>query len=163
MTSVKNRPLPGDIILYPITAASEWSSKIVGLAEMVCGQWRDGRQYSHAAILAQSPGMQYEESWPTSGLHRMDPKRPYEIWRVEGVEEDERQRILRWCAVHDGEWYDLGCLFTFGLLQSRHRAVCSQYVARAYMAGAGIRFGKEGHRIVSPDALADYKLAWRVI
>lgn len=152
------QPQPGDIILYTVTPKSGWTSKLVAVGELFWGAGRGAKAYSHAAVLSYTKGRQFEAKWPLTGFYPVDSSRPYEVWRITGVTDEQRKAVLRWCQAHTGQLYDMVGLLTFGLIRSRHRAVCSQFVGRAY-AAAGIRIAPEGKRLLSPNAIADFKRA----
>lgn len=151
---------PGDIVLYPVTPRSELLSKLVAIGEMLLGAGKSNDSYSHAAVW-ESDGWEYEAKWPRTGYYRIDHRRPIEVWRIEGMTQDQRKKIIHWCATHCGEWYNLIGLLTFGLIGFHRTAVCSQFVGRAY-AAAGVHIGLEGKRLLSPNAIADFKRAHMV-
>lgn len=148
-----SEPRAGDIVLYTVSGRSEFSSRVVAAGELLAGMGRGAVQFSHAAVLDHG-GFQYEAKWPKTGRYPVDIARPYEIWRIEGMTQIQRHEVLMWCARHVGEWYDIVELLTFGLIQHRNRSVCSQFVDRAFRR-AGVRLGREGQALLSPDAIAD--------
>jgi hypothetical protein len=147
-------PKPGDLILYTVSGRSGWTSKLVAIGQLLVGVGRGTEQYSHVAILSNRPGRQWEWKFPRSGEFRVDRTRAYEVWRIGEPNEYQRQRILDYCAVCRGEWYNLIGLFTDGLLGLPHTAVCSQGAGRAYEF-SGIRIGTEGKTFPAPDAIPD--------
>jgi hypothetical protein len=148
------QPRPADVILYPVSPRSGWTSRFVAAAELMVGAGRGLVGYSHAAILEEG-GYQYEAKWPKTGCYHIDRSRPYEVWRIGSPTEDQRHRILAWCRTHEGEWYNMIGLLSGGFLGLPRTAVCSQFAGLAY-AAAGIRIGKEGQRLLSPNAIADH-------
>lgn len=151
-------PKPGDVVLYPVTGRSGWTSRAVAIGELLVGAGRKPTLYSHAAILAWEPGWQYEAKWPRTGRFRIDRARPYEIWNVGNPSDGQRRDILNWAAEHCGQWYNMLGLLTGGLLGLPGHVVCSQFVGLAYAAARpGIRMSKEGLRLLSPDAIPDHR------
>ena len=147
------KPEPGDVILYPVSGRSALSSKIVAIGEMLFGV--GGKtQYSHAAVYAMK-GHEWEARWPSVGVHPIDTGRDYEIRRFPGYTQAQRGQVLKWFYVHEGDLYDLVALVTFGLVELPHAEVCSEAVDRA-LRSAGIKPNREGKRLLSPDALADF-------
>jgi hypothetical protein len=148
-------PRPADIILYPVTPRSGWTSRLVAAGEMILGSGKGAELYSHAALVSYSPGLQWEAKVPWVGLYRIDKTRTYEVWRLPGMTDEMREIILDEAKSHKGDWYNLIGLLTAGLLGPRNQEVCSQLVGICY-AKAGIKIGKEGLLLLSPDAIADY-------
>lgn len=149
------KPLPGDIILYPVTPRSALVSRLVAIGQLLVGAGKGAAQYSHAAVY-EKEGWQYEAKWPMSGRFRIDSKRTYEIWRVAGITNEQRVQIMAACRARSGQWYNLIGLLTGGLLGLPHHEVCSQFVGSVYDdAEPAIIFNKGGQRILSPDAMVD--------
>lgn len=148
-------PTPGDLILYPVSGRSAMTSRLVAAGELLLGAGRGLEQYSHVAVASESVGRQWEWKWPRAGEFRIDKSRPYEVWRLGNPSEKQRQKILYYCELARGEWYNMLGLLTFGLVGLPRTAVCSQGAARAY-AFAGIKINAEGKPLVSPNAVADY-------
>ena len=148
-------PLAGDVILYPVSPHSALSSRLVAVGEWLAGAGKGFEPYSHATILSSVPGFEYGYQWPRSGHFPIDATRDYEVWRIGDPSSSQRERILRWCQEHQGEWYNMLGLLTGGLLGLKHTAVCSQGVGRAY-ASAHIHISAEGQRLLSPNAIRDY-------
>ncbi len=143
--------LPGDLILYPVTPRSAFASKLVVIGEILFGSGRSLEEYSHVAI-ATGHGGTVEAMWPRICYHWIETERPYEVWRLKGIRDFERKRILEWAGRHVGEWYDLPSLLTFGLVDSRYAEVCSTFAGHAYEY-AGYQFHKS-RRILSPNDIA---------
>lgn len=152
---METNPRPGDIILYPVTPRSALSSRIVAAGEMLLGMGKSEELYSHAALVSYSPGLQYEAKWPIVGQYEIDKTRIYEVWRLPDVTDDQRVIILREAKAKCGDLYNMIGLLSAGRLWLPHTEVCSQLVGSCY-AKAGIEIGKEGARLLSPDAIADY-------
>ena len=147
--------LPGDIVLFPVSGKDPWESRIVGIGQLIFGAGRTNEQFSHSAVLARTPGMVWEASWPRVGCHSIDQGRYYEVRRPRVYTEEQRRKVLAWFSVHNRDRYDLLCLLTFGLIQHKGMEVCSQAVDRALLY-AGDHPDLEGKHILSPDALADF-------
>lgn len=153
-------PRPGDVILYPITPRSGWTSRFVGAAELAVGVGQGAVQYSHAAIMSEKTGWQYEAKWPRVGHYPIDARRIAEVWNLGHPTHDQRVQILAYCREHEGDWYNMLGLLTGGLLGLPRTEVCSQLVGDAYAtARPPIRIGKEGQRLLSPNALRDLSTA----
>lgn len=148
-------PKGGDIILYPVTPKSAWSSKLVVIGEILFGAGKGLEHYSHVGIVSDTPGYQFEAVWPRVCRSKIDKSRPYEIWRIEGLDDMKRREILAFCRARCGEWYNMIGLLTFGLIGFKHTEVCSQFAGFAY-ASVGIKISAEGKRLLSPNAIADY-------
>lgn len=149
-------PLPGDVILYPVTGQSGWTSRFVAAGELIIGVGHTFEQYSHVAILDEDPHYEFEAKFPKTGRFRVDTSRIYEIWNIGNPSSAQRARVLAWCRDHEDEWYNMLGLLTGGLLGLPRTAVCSQFVGKAY-AAANIKFSAEGKHILSPNAIRDYK------
>ncbi len=153
-------PQPGDVILYPVTPRSGWTSKFVAFAEMGVGAGRGVVMYSHAAIMAEKTGKQYEAKWPKTGLYNIDTRRTYDVFNLGRPTKDQREDILAFCRARCGEWYNMIGLLTGGLLGLPHTEVCSQFDGLAYAsARPPIKISREGQRLLSPNAIADHPQA----
>ncbi len=108
--------------------------------------------YSHAAILALSPGWEYEAKFPFTGRFKIDTSRPYEIWRIGDPSLNERAQIIKWCKEHEGDLYNLVGVATLGLVNLPNTYYCSQFACLAY-ASAGLH---PGDKIMSPDSIPQY-------
>jgi hypothetical protein len=150
-------PKPGDVNLYPVTPGSGWTSEAVAIGEWAAGAGRPNAVefYSHATIRSTVNGYQFEAKWPKTGHFQEDSKRVIEVWRIGEPTVEQRVAIIDWARKHEGEWYNMLGLLTGGLLGLSHTAVCSQFVGEAY-AAAGIHIGKEGLKLLSPNAIADF-------
>lgn len=144
-------PKPGDIVLYPVDGRSSLASKLVAIGELLWGKGRGPEQYSHVAIL-EDRDHTLEARWPKTGRYRLNKNRLYEIWRVDGISDAERQLVLHWAYLHSNEWYNLGALF-FGLFQSKHSEVCSTFVAHA-LEHAGVVHRKFS-KFTTPNQIRD--------
>lgn len=148
-------PQPGDLIAYPVTPHSAWTSKAVAVAQMLRGIGKGDVMYSHVAGKAADAGMQYESKWPKAGLYPIDHARLYEVWRIGDPSPAQTARATAWWEEHRGDRYNLLGLLTGGLLGLPHEEVCSQYYADGWHA-AGFHFKAEGQRIVAPNVLVDH-------
>lgn len=150
-------PEPGDIILYPVTPRSGWTSAAVALGEwgVHSGRRTDEVFYSHATIKHTKVDHEYASQWPRSGQFRCDMLRVWEVWRLTSLTPVQRLAVLDWCRANMGEWYNMIGLLTGGLLGLPRTAVCSQFVGRAY-AAAGVHIHAGGLKLLSPNAIADY-------
>lgn len=146
---------PGDIVLYPVSGCDSWESRIVGIGQLMFGSGKGHEQFSHAAVLSEKPGWEWEAKWPRVGHYAIDQARNYEVRRPKRYTDEQRQKVLSWFGVHAGDRYDLVCLLTFGLVQLPGAAVCSQAVDLA-LRFAGAHPDLEGKHILFPDALADF-------
>lgn len=148
--AIEDMGQPGDIILYPTGGGGAWSSRLVAAGEILVGMGRGLEVYSHAAIL-DSPGYQYEATFPRTGRFKIDTKRVYEVWRIGKLTDGQRERILLWCKAHVGRWYNLLGVLTGGIIELPGTYYCSQFAGRAYQA-AGLGIGDE---IMSPSSIPD--------
>lgn len=147
-------PRQGDIILYPVTPKSGWTSRLVAAGEMALGIGNSLEAYSHAAILTED-GQEWEAKWPRIGKFPIDRTRIFEVWNVGNPTDDQRRAILLEAATHKGDWYNMTGLLSDGRLWIPHTEVCSQLVGICYKAG-GIHLKKEGQRILAPNVIVDY-------
>jgi hypothetical protein len=135
--------LSGDIILYPIVPSSRRLDRAIGMAQRLMGYV--GKQYCHCAIY-DDDGYDYEARWPRVGYYRVDMKSPFEIYRIVGITELQRQLMIFYAATHAGEPYDVWALLTAGIVQKKQEEVCSQLVAEslryAKLIASGTRFEK---------------------
>lgn len=144
--------LPGDIILYPAGPKSALSSRLVVAGEIIAGMGGGMKMYSHAAVLAESPGYQYEATFPLTGKFKIDTSRPYEIWRIGDPTDAQRATILNWCIKHIGDLYNLIGVMTFGLIALPNTYYCSEFACMAY-SWAGLH---PGDKIMSPDSIPQF-------
>ncbi len=153
---------PGDVILYPANGKSALSSRLVAAGEILAGFGGGLEQYSHAAILAATPGFQFEATFPRTCFSPVDISRPYEIWNVGDPSPAQRNRILRWCKENVGRWYNLIGVLTADFIRLPGTYYCSQFAGTAY-AAAGLAVGDA---IMTPDSIPDTpgsELVWRYI
>lgn len=150
MTSA--RVLPGDVILYPATGRSALSSRLVIAGEIIAGMGAGIEEYSHAAIVASTPGCQFEATFPFTCRSAIDVSRPYEIWRLGEPTQEQRRKILSWCGTHLGDLYNLTGVLSFGYINLPNTYYCSQFACLAY-AAADLH---PGDRIMSPDSIPLY-------
>ena len=143
-----NEPRAGDIILYPVTPQSSIASRLVAIGELLLGQGNNQKEYSHVALL-EKDGYQLEAIFPKIRRSKINPQRPYEIWRIDELTDAQRAIVLNWAYDKLGEWYNLLYVLSFGLIKIRHEEVCCTYVGDAY-AWAGIRFN-----YTEPDSIAN--------
>ena len=94
-------------------------------------------------------GFQVEAVFPCARISKIDPKRPYEVWRVDGVTPRQRNGLLIWAYNHLGEWYGLLYVLSFTLIKPKGEEVCCTFVRDAYRS-QGIYF--HGSR---PDEIAE--------
>lgn len=142
---------PGDIILYPCDR--ELSSRIVGAGELLLGVGEADRiQYSHAAIMAMTPGYQYEAKFPLTGRFKIDTSRVYEVWRIGDPTPEQRLGIIRWCREREHRLYDLLGVLTRGRLSIPGTYYCSRFACLAY-ASQGLH---PGDLIMSPNSIPMY-------
>lgn len=145
-------PVAGDFILYPAGPKSAWSSRLVVAGEIMAGLGGGLEMYSHAAILSNTPGYQFEATFPFTVRSKIDTSRPYEIWRVGSPTMLQRSLILKWCKDHVGKLYNIIGVLTFGLIELPDTYYCSQFGCLAY-AAAGLH---PGDAIMSPDSIPQY-------
>ena len=150
--------LPGDVILYPAGPKSALSSRLVVAGEIVAGLGNGMRQYSHAAIVAYTPGWQFEAVFPFTCRSKIDTSRPYEIWRLGELTHEERIQVLRWCQEHVGHPYNLIGVLTAGYVNLPGTYYCSQFACLAYES-----VGRHpGDKIKSPDSIPEYPKAMMI-
>lgn len=142
---------PGDVVLYPADGRSAWSSRLVVAGEILAGLGRGLEQYSHAAVLSDKPGHQFEATFPKTGEFPVDAARVLEVWRVGEPTQAQRHRILDWCRARKGKWYNLTGVLTLNLVRLPGSYYCSQFACLA-LAEAGII---AGDAIMSPDSIPD--------
>jgi hypothetical protein len=145
-------PLPGDAILYPAGPRSELTARIVAAGEELAGMGKGFEGYSHAAIMAQEQGWQWEAKFPLTGRYLIDTSRVYEVWRLGNPTPDQRLKALKWCRQNKNRLYDLLGVLTFGRLRMPGTFYCSEFACMAY-AAAGLH---PGDKIMSPNSLPEY-------
>lgn len=149
---------PGDVILYPAGPKSALSSRLVVCGEIMAGLGSGLVSYSHAAVVARTPGYQYEATFPFTGRFKIDTSRPYEVWRLGDLTDLERGVVTKWCADHVGHPYNLTGVLTFDLIRLPGTYYCSQFACLAYAAA-----GKHpGDLIMSPDSIPQYPGAVKI-
>ena len=144
--------IPGDIILYPAGPGSSWSSRLVVAGEIMAGLGEGMVAYSHATIISEVPGYQYEATFPLTGLYPIDTSRQYEVWQLQGLTDEERKQILAWCRGHLGHLYNLIGVITFGRIELPGTYYCSQFDCLAYECAGR----HPGDLIMSPDSIPQY-------
>jgi hypothetical protein len=156
-------PQPGDVIAYPVTGRSGWTSRFVAIVQLLGGFGRRSEQWSHLTLVSDKPGWEYGAQWPKVGHFPIDTSRPYEVWRIAELTDRQRADIIAYAKERVGDWYNMTGLLTGGLLGLPHTEVCSQEVGDAYAAARPpIIFNKEGGLLLSPDAVLDYPGAAKI-
>lgn len=149
------RPQTGDLIAYPVTPHSAWTSKVVGIAQMLRGLGKGDVMYSHVAAYGTRAGSQYEAKWPRANVYEIDHTRLYEVWRIGSPTPAQTAQAVAWWELHRGDRYNMLGLLTAGIFGLPHEEVCSQFYADGWHAG-GVHFKSEGARIVAPNVLIDH-------
>lgn len=147
-------PRPGDLILYPFVDGGAFSSEAVAVGETLAGLGKGLERYSHAAIVADKEGYQYEAVFPKSGINPIDNTRVVEFWDIGQPNEAQRRCRLGWCRAHVGDFYDLPGVLTAGLVKIPGLYYCSRYACLA-IESDGVT--KVGDSIMSPNSLPDYR------
>lgn len=148
---------PADWILYVVNGRSEFISRSVAAAQLLLGIGHGNEVYSHAALVSERQGWQYESKFPFPGHFPIDITRAYEIWRIGDPSDCQRAKALNWCHRHQGIRYpyNMSGLLTDGLVSLRRSYVCSQYAAAAWRS-AGVKVSAEGQRVLAPDVIPDF-------
>lgn len=155
--------LPADVIAYPVNGQSALSSRAVAIVQLVVGVGRGSENWSHLTLASDRPGWEYGAQWPRVGHFPIDASRPYEVWRLAELTDDQRRAILDYARSRVGDWYNMIGLLTGGILGLPHTEVCSEMVGDSYAAARpAILLAKEGQRLLSPDAALDYPSARRI-
>lgn len=153
---------PGDLILFRITADSNWFEKLIGRAQQVMGQAPSRSSYNHVALV-DAPGFTIIEAyWPRVRRRVFDPSvhSDVEIYRVKDITPEQVDRVLFYASQHIGEWYNVTAMLTLGFLQLGHTVVCSQFVWEAFTA---IDISLCEYRsLITPDEIANSTLLTRV-
>lgn len=147
-------PQPGDLVLYDVNPHSGWTSKLVAMGELWAGIGRGRVMFSHVAIY-DGDGFQFEAKYPTVGRFRIDVRRRPIIKAIPRITKEQRILMLATARAHIGDRYNLAGLFSLGFFGPNHQEVCSQLVDTCAIA-AGIRIPREGQRLLTPNAIADY-------
>lgn len=148
------KPELADIILYSVSPRSDWSSKIIAIAQLILGRDKGLVEYSHVALYDRD-GYQIESVFPRTIRSKVDTSRAYEIWGVHGATEDDRKKVMDWAYARIGELYDINyivvAILTLGIVRLRIKGteVCCTNVRDAW-ASAGHHM--KGDR---PDQIAD--------
>ena len=154
-------PLFGDLIFFPTTPKSAWSSRFVAGVQFILGMGNCLEEYSHVTILTED-GENYSAEWPRVVKAPIDKSRIFEVWRFGDPSDTQRRRIIQEAKAHVGDWYAWTSLLTDGRLVIPHTEVCSQFAGMCY-AAAGIPFSSEGQRILAPNVMLDRPDAFMVL
>jgi hypothetical protein len=143
--------LPGDIVLYAATPASNWRDRLIGAASLLF-RWGVGKeQYGHAAIATGSQTI-VQAVWPRVEMASIDWTDPgIEVWRVNGATPAQGQAAAVAAITHIGDRYNFGDMI-FGLFPSRHAEICSVLVEVSWN-GSFVLAPNPSDNIVSPDSL----------
>lgn len=150
-------PKPGDIILYLANDSSDGtnalSSEFVAEGETLVGLGKGLERYSHAAVVSEKEGYQFEAVWPKSGENPIDKSRTYEIWDIGQPNESQRRCRIGWCKAHMGDFYDLPGVLTAGIIKIPGLYYCSRFACLA-IESDGVTV--VGDKIMSPNSLPDF-------
>ena len=156
-----NKLQPGDILLFRIDKTSPIHDKIIALGEKLLHKQFKKAEYCHVAMVDNDTKLMLEAVWPKTHVYTITARgNVMEVYRVKGVSKKQRKQALDWAHRNLNVWYNIGKLF-FGLFPSKHKVICSTYVAGAWKS-AGVILGDLNEKIFSPDELASSPLLKRV-
>lgn len=150
---------PGDILLYRETKHSPIHDKLISLGELLLHKQFTKSSFYHVAMMDTDTELMLEAVWPKTHVTKLVLE-DVEIYRVKAVTKKQVRQAIRWAHQNLGVWYSVIQLL-FGILPSKHRYICSTYVAKAWES-AGVSLGNINERIFSPDEIAACKLLRRV-
>ena len=171
---------PADLILLRVGPGSTILDRAIG----ICQQWIGEappftQEFCHAAIIgpvwtealaSQYPNLTIdigantiiEARWPKVKIGQLDlpdllTRNPVDFYRINGITPAQASKIIEYAQDDIGDWYDLAGIFTLGYIQLGHALVCSQYVWKWALNGAGIELCPYS-ALISPDDLAGSKI-----
>ncbi|MGH7975010.1 MAG: hypothetical protein ACREBR_05765 [bacterium] len=147
---------PGDIILFKVVAKSPWHDKLIALGELLLNKQFTRDSYCHVAMVDSDTALMLEAVWPKTHVIPLRCRgNVAEVYRVKGATSAQVKQALKWAHENVGLWYNVGKLF-FGLFPSRHKVLCSTYVAKAWKS-TNVTLGDIDEKIFSPDEIAANK------
>lgn len=136
-------------MFYPATPRSGFLARAIAAFQLLTRQGKTTTQYSHVSIADDTGNWQFE-AWPPHARKRaIDQGEVFEVWRVNGANENHGITAARWAESHVGQDYDAG-RFLFGLFKTRNANICSTFVAEAWTC-AGFNITRGAGRWVTPN------------
>ena len=143
----------GDILLFKVVSNSPWHDKLIALGEKLLHKQFSKSAYCHAAMIDTDTDLMLEAVWPVTHIIPIKSRNnQIEVYRVKHSTEAQKLQAVEWAHQNLGVWYNVGKLF-FGLFPSKHKIICSTYVAEAWKS-AGIILGDLNEKVFSPDEIA---------
>lgn len=148
---------PADLLMFPVTPRSSKASKFVAAAELLIHSGASLELYSHVAVVDKDIKFQRESYWPWTRKHEIAKSRLTEVWRLENINQHERDRIQAWCEDNMHQRYNMaGLLFGWTGIHF-HMRYCSQFAHDAYKS-AGIIFpGQKKDGQFTPNQIVSFE------
>lgn len=144
---------PGDILLFRVVSTSPVHDKLIAFMEKCLNKQFTRASYCHAALIDTDTDLMLEAVWPKTHIIPIKSRNnEIEVYRVKNVTHEQKLQAVKWAHQNLGVWYSIGQLF-FGLFPSKHKLICSVYVAKAWES-AGIKLGDLSEKVFSPDEIA---------
>lgn len=149
----------GDIALFRVGKTSTILDRLIGKFQKLIGEDPPGvEEFCHAALVGPMANTLIEARWPKVKTGPLDlpdllTRNPIDFYRVKDITPEQVQKVLAYAKSDIGQPYDLPAIFTFGKIQLGGHLVCSQYVWKWFLNGAGIELCKYSP-LISPDDLA---------
>jgi uncharacterized protein YycO len=156
----KDTVQPGDIMLFRVGQGSSWLDRAIGKVQ----KWIKEdpatitQEFCHAAIVGPGGNTIIEARWPRVKIGPLDlpdllTRNPIDFYRVKDITPLQVDNVVAYAVKEIGQPYDISAIFTFGSVQLGHGLVCSQYVWKWFLNGAGLELCPYSTTI-SPDDLA---------
>lgn len=143
---------PGDILLFKVGKRSPWHDKLIALGQKLLNKNFTEASYCHVAMIDTDTTLMLEAVWPFTHIIKIKARNnKIEVYRVKRSTKAQKLKAVMWAHKHLGIWYNVGKLF-FGLFPSRHKLICSTYIAKAWQS-ANVKLGKINEKIFSPDEM----------
>jgi len=147
---------PADILLFRTTHRSTWIDRFIVLAQKILYHVPPQARYCHVALVDKDTNLILEARWPKIKISKIDfsthkQRDKIEVFRVRGITDEQREKVLQWAHDHVGEWYDVLLLIT-GFIDTKHAEICSTYVSKAFKAAnLEIPYGNNNKKLILPD------------
>ena len=147
---------PCDILLFRTTHRSTWTDRFIVWAQHTFYHIPPQARYCHVALVDKDTDLVLEAKWPKIKISTLEAdtykqRDQIEVYRVRGITDEQREKVLAWAHEHVGEYYDVLLLLT-GFIDAKHSEICSTYVSKSFRnASLEIPYGSSKKVMVLPD------------
>lgn len=122
-------------------------------------------EFCHVGIIGMDGKTIIEARWPKVKIGPLDipdleTRNPIDFYRVKGITPARAAEIVANAQKDIGKWYDLGAIFTMGVIQLGHAGVCSQYVWKWFIDSGIVLCPMTS--FISPDDIASSTLTEKI-